>query len=339
MMVRWLVWVLVLLLYLAAFRDLAKTVQQQVPDDPRCSWSALLSDTAHRPYIHRTLVPSVVRGLVAITPYWVRQRLEGPAARVAGNLEDSPEKTFDLAVAFAVAMGCLLAFVFVLVLLLDEAYEYPAWVPWLAPFGVLMMLRLDMWYWFYIYDSATLLLSALMILFLMRAQLVPYFAVYSLALLNKETAVFAIGAYVAFQLGRQSKRRVALGVAAQVAVFALIKAALTYRFSGSPGGMVEWQIQNNFAFLSTITVRSVFFYFLSLLYAGLVFSHWSSKPMVLRHAFVFQLAPLVALSLIWGHLQELRIYYDVLPLVFLLSVPTVVGALGIVDSPYRLRRA
>lgn len=336
---RWLVWILVLLLYLAAFRDLAKTIQQHAPDDPRCSWSALVSGSAHRPYIHRTLVPTVVGGLVAVTPDWLRERLDRPATRIAGDLEDSPDQVFDLAVAFAVTLGCLLAFVVVLALLVREAYAYPAWVPWLAPLGVVMLLRVDMWYWFYLYDAATLLLSSLMILFLIRAQLLPYFVVYALALINKETAVFTIGAYVAFQLGRQSVRDVALGVAAQVVLFVLVKSALTYRFSGSPGGMIEWQIQNNFGFLTTVTASSVFFYFRSFLYAGLVFSSWSSKPMVLRRAFIFQVAPLVALSVIWGHLQELRIFYDVLPLVFLLSVPTVVGALRIVDSPFAFRRA
>lgn len=100
-----------------ALWDLSDAIQGQQADDPRCSWTALITGTGHRPYVSRILVPSVVRALDTVSPSWLRATLDGPAKHIANQLGGPAEHAFELAIALAVVMSCFIGLVFVLVAL------------------------------------------------------------------------------------------------------------------------------------------------------------------------------------------------------------------------------
>ncbi|HVP40037.1 MAG TPA: hypothetical protein VMS93_12730 [Candidatus Saccharimonadales bacterium] len=50
---------------------------------------------------------------------------------------------------------------------------------------------------------------------------------------------------------------------------------------------------------------------------------WGRKPACLRRGFLVTLAPLSLGLMLFGQCDELRVYYEVYPFVFLLALPTV----------------
>jgi hypothetical protein len=64
---------------------------------------------------------------------------------------------------------------------------------------------------------------------------------------------------------------------------------------------------------------------LALAYSGLcylVFRGWARKPKFLRKALVVAGIPFLIANCLFGSLDEMRIFYEFLPLLFLLAVPT-----------------
>ena len=59
---------------------------------------------------------------------------------------------------------------------------------------------------------------------------------------------------------------------------------------------------------------------------------WKRKPIFLRHALILCLSPLLALSLFFGYVEEVRSYYEAFPFLFLLILPTLMDFLGLSET-------
>ena len=97
---------------------------------------------------------------------------------------------------------------------------------------------------------------------------------------------------------------------------------------GQPGSFVEFHLNHNTQllgrpgfYLKTLTV---------LIPAAVVVAHrWKEKPLFLRRSLVVCLVPLFVLAFFLGFADELRVCYEVYPIVILLMILTVMEALGI----------
>ena len=115
-------------------------------------------------------------------------------------------------------------------------------------------------------------------------------------------------------------------IAVQLAIFGLTKILLLILFMDNPGGFVEFHLldRNYLLFngysLSTFVVLLIIF--LS------IFSRWDEKPKFLKDALWIGI-PLLILTLLFGFFDELRDYYEVLPIIILVISFNIAKILGV----------
>ncbi len=144
-----------------------------------------------------------------------------------------------------------------------------------------------------------------------------FLLVFALACLNKETAILLTFIFAIHFLLRERLERGLAGrlLVAQLAVFSLIKVAVTLVFRDNPGSFLEFHLfDHNFYLLKPYLPSSVA---VPLAVAVLVFHKWSEKPAFLKSS-LWILVPLFSVSLFFGQLDEGRAFYEVYPIVVLL---------------------
>jgi hypothetical protein len=101
------------------------------------------------------------------------------------------------------------------------------------------------------------------------------------------------------------------------------KILINLAFQNRPGGLAEFQLLNNLKIIfQPVRVLKVVPFYLG--YFLLIKHEWPQKPQFLRRAFLLGFVPLAFFFMVVGVLDELRIYYEVFPLVVLLSLPSFV---------------
>lgn len=197
----------------------------------------------------------------------------------------------------------------------------------------------------YIYDFSHLLLFTAGLYFLYKQNWLAYTIIFPLAILNKESAlmltiIFAYAYYKKLPFAFFMKL-----VLYQMAIFIIIKAILYFVFWDNPGTFVEWHLGWNLDHLLHIPNffkfvpigQGIFLPFdikipwslglnLPLLsfVAFLVIYKWKAKPLLLRQATIY-FPLLLIMAMTMGLISELRAYYDVLPIAFIL------GAIGFAE--------
>lgn len=293
----------------------------------RAGFADALEGRAHRPFAYRALAPAVMRGVRALVPESVRaaadrwyaeHRAGSRLLRKLGRKVDFERARFsDFAVAAAVLYAAILGFAWALRRLARALYRTePGFLDALTLFAV-AGLPAFFRYYSHLYDLPHLFLFTLCLALVAERRLGLYLAAFALTSASKETALLLV---LVFALARREElppRRLAVLVAAQIAIFAAVRAALLWTFRDNPGGLVERHLEHNlflppWGFAEATALGLV---------AVAVARDWSAKPALLRHA-LWILVPLLGLGAIWGYLDEYRIYYEVYPVVLLLVAPT-----------------
>jgi hypothetical protein len=136
----------------------------------------------------------------------------------------------------------------------------------------------------------------------------------------------------------------------QLLIFIVIKFGLYLAFLHNPGVFVEQQFMRNLGHLSQLSnyfrfeiplqgmlmpfkinipwPRGINIPMFGLLIYFIVY-HWKAKPLFLRKATMYFPITFI-LAMLWGYIDELRAYYDILPIVFILSM------MGVYDLYERL---
>jgi len=300
-------------------------------------WKARVPDMiygrAHRPYVLRTLVPSLTRLLRASLRPPLDKKMQslfyGPPVylpRKMGVLGWEQAYLLEYVIAISLVYCFLLAFPFALRSLARSLYT-DGWVSFVAPLaGVLALPVFFSKGTHYLYDFPSLTLFTLALALMARRRWGAFYPVFAAGTLNKETMILATLVFgLAF---RRSMPRGAFlkHVAAQSLLFLAIQAGLRRLFTGTPGGAVEPHLEKNLILLASSSGPLV----LGLLAAAafLILVRLGRKPAFLRQALAI-MPPLALSYLCFGIYGEIRVFYEAFPVLFLLAFHNVAEALGL----------
>jgi hypothetical protein len=299
----------------------------------RAEFVGLIEGTGYRPFVHRLLVPAVVRGARALIGEGTRERLidAHPVFLELGaryEFED-PSYGFELVLCFAVWYLAMAGFLFGMRAVAGALYERPGrtadLVPLVAAFFLPMFFAEGA---HYLYDPTDLALSTWCIYAIASGRLRLFYVVFAVALLNKETAAVFVALFAMARFGRDTPGRLGAHLVAQLAMVGALLVLTHVLFGENPGGPVERRLAAN---LREITAAG---FLLSpervaalTLFACLLSSRFESRPAFLRAGLVVPaiLAPLYVAGGVWG---EIRVFLPAYPILAMLAAETLAGIAG-----------
>lgn len=299
-------------------------------------WKARVPDMiygrAHKPYVLRTLVPSTTRllrgGLRPPLDKGLQRAFYGPPIylpRKMGVLGWEQAYLLEYVIAISLSYCFLLGFPFALRSLAGRLYA-DGWVPFVAPLAAVLVLPV----FFpkgthYLYDFPSLTLFTLALAFMARREWRPFYPVFAVGTLNKETMILASLAFGLAFWRSMPRANLLKHLAAQSLLFLAIQVGLRRIFAGTPGGAVEFHLEKNLLLIAGSNVPLD----LGLLVAAsfLVLARLARKPAFLRRSLGIMI-PLGFSYLCFGIYGELRVFYEAFPVLFLLAFQNVAEAFG-----------
>ena len=294
----------------------------------RAEFSEMVYGQAWRPFVTRALFPAMVRvvsqGIPSSFDSAVQKSELGSRVLstwyVEKELKWHPPFLREYFVAFFLSAACLV--------LLSLTMER-LWAAMFSPstphgyaFSILGLLGLPTCfkYYSYIYDFPTLVLYTTCLLLMARRRWGWYFFVFGLCCLSKETAILLVIVFAIYFIRCANSERGMYwaSIATQVLIWAATRTGLAYVFRENPGGTVELHlVDHNLRLLTEPSPLEALFVWGMLIV--LYVHEFHRKPWLLRVA-SGMIAPLLALCLFFGYLDELRDYYEVyVPVVALIG--------------------
>jgi hypothetical protein len=332
--------ILLLAIPLAAYLSF-KAVGNQITEtnllhEDRVNIATYLDGTAYKPFVYRVLNPALVRLAEDVGAPAILRALPGPLAdKLPGWCADitvTPAATCDDLAAYVAVAG---AEFFVFLLLVYATCLRMFANPLVALFGLgfaffganaVLLQRLS-----HVYDFGVLMFVALLLLCLQRGWALAFTLLLPLAFLTKETLILYAGGFFLADLGRRDPGRTTLYFLIQVASFAVIHGLVRAHFGNNAGLGHEYYLpeqihffteQISISWLIPMTVAMV-----------LMFHRFGEKAKFLRRASIV-LAPWFVLFLIGGVEKELRVAFEVLPILLLLTIDSLVRLVpGVATRP------
>jgi hypothetical protein len=287
--------------------------------------------TATKPFVLRTLVPSTVRAVREAIPdhtarrVWLKILRRNP--RLVGAL---PALGWDerFLLEYLIAAGvmhlCLLGFVWAVRDLYGELHPGSPWRRDLFPLAVLLGLP----FFFrvgshFLYDFATLMFAAWCLLLMERRRWLLFYAVFALALFNKETAAL-VSIVFALRFFREMPRREWLvHLAGQVALAASVRALLLHAYRANDGPAMQWNLRKNLLLLGERGIDVPTALLFGVLLVAVVV-RWRAEPPLAKAALAMA-PPLTVAYVLVGIYGEIRIFYELVPAAAVWVFGAVVG--------------
>lgn len=302
----------------------------------RAMFSEMVYGTAWKPFVYRTLLPTSVRVISDFIPEGMHTTLTKKvensfaASQVLEKLNWESDYITEYIVASILMYLSLLGFIWAFRKLFDELYSSVLWfknlVTLLLLFAIPAMFQPN--YSNYIYDFPALFLFTFGLFLLQKRNWKYFLILFFVSSFNKETTIlltliFAIHFYKDDTLSRQIYSRL---IISQILIFLVVKIFLYLVFMNNPGGFVEFHlIDRNYLLFNGYSLTT----FVALLIIFLAtFSRWSSKSKFLKNSLWIAI-PLIILTIFFGFFDELRDYYEVLPIVILLTSFNIAKILGV----------
>lgn len=300
-------------------------------DNPRARVADMVYGKAHKPFVYRVLLPGIVRIGVSIIPESVKSAInEQFGHRIPLGLGWPVKYTTEYLVASVCMWLSLILFFVAIRYLCTGIYKVSDNVANLVALTTIAGLPIFFSYASYIYDFPVLFLFTVGLGLMVRSKWVPFAILFPFACVNKETAIlltmiFTIHFFHATHgMSRTLFHKLLLY---QICVFVLIKFALFYIFMANPGSFVEFHLfDHNMRMLFHPYPLGTFLNWGIVM--ALVFYGWSEKPSFLKSG-LWICVPLFLLTLLFGFLDELRDFYEVYPIVLLLSFHGINSLLGL----------
>jgi hypothetical protein len=298
----------------------------------KCPFISMVYGTAYKPFVNRALVPLAIRGLTQSMPIGTRQAVKAwvrdsptveNAFRICGwTARYAVEYLWAVIFVWASTIG----FVYALRSLVKATSTGPKAYPNLVALASLFVLP-GFFSYTYIYDLPQLFLFTLGLSLQARRRWGAYLPVFLLACLNKETSVLLLLAFlIHFRHQHRSPREkyLALGLA-QLGLFVVTRVILGWMFAPNPGGLTENNLGRHLQFLLSPSSPAALVSGLVICVA--VLARWSQKPMFLRDA-AWIGVPLFVAFVPWGFEDEIRQFYEFLPIGLCLAAQTVALWMG-----------
>jgi hypothetical protein len=322
--------VLLLAIPLAALLSY-KAVSNQITEtnllhEDRVSLAAFIDGTVDKPFAYRVVTPALVRLAQDLRVPALLRALPGP---LAGKLPgwcalatSTPAPTCDnVAAYFAVAAAQCFVFLLLIYAVCLRLFNNPL----IALFGLgfaflganaVLLLKLS-----HVYDFGVMMFATLLLLCLQRGWALAFTLVLPLAFLTKETLVLYAGAFFLADLGRRDAARTAAFFLLQLVSFAVIHGLVRAHFAGNPGlGHEDYLTDQIHFFTEEIGISLLIQATIALL---LIFHRFGDKDPALRRASIVIL-PWFVLVMLGGYKKELRVVFEVLPLLLLFTIDSLV---------------
>ncbi|NRA00202.1 MAG: hypothetical protein HRU01_27250 [Myxococcales bacterium] len=283
-----------------------------------------------RPYAYRVLVPLLLRNAVRPIPFEDRRdwsvelvRSEPVTARLLGRFAVKPRFIPEFTLHLLLQTGCVFGFAWFLRKQYHALYEAPGLAADVAPLVAIFMAMS-------VYDSAAYHYD-LPQLFFFTASLYAitsrswrwFYLVVILGFVNKETMCLISLAFVSIVWRDMARRDLIRHLAAQVAIFVSLRAAIVYSFgpiaSLRPGNdALRDNFLKNLQQMAGSDAFDTFALQMAIAFASvMVISHYLRGPALLRRASIL-FVPFLAAYLKGGVWKELRVLGEVYPIAFML---------------------
>lgn len=300
----------------------------------RAMFPEMIYGTAWKPFVYRTLLPTTVRVISEAVPDNIHISLtdlmenNSSYSLILEKVKWEGEYITEYLVAVVLMYFSLIGFVFAFRKLFRVVYSFPEWFINLISVIMLFALPPMFQYYSYIYDFPTLFLFTLGLFFLKEQKWSQFLILFFISCFNKETIilltlVFAIHYFRNEQIKIKLYKRL---IMTQLLIFISVKILLYFIYINNPGTFIEFHlIDRNYLIFNGYSLNT--FIVLLLIFITL-FSRWNEKPKFLKDALWIAL-PLLVLTLLLGYLDELRDYYEIFPIIFLLISLNIARILGI----------
>ena len=289
--------------------------------NPRYGFEAMYTFKAHRPFAYRVLMPLIIRGVDAATPFIV----------VKAEVLDQKniyrrwgwEREIDKPQVIAYFLLLLFLFGAVWCARLCTKYSYPLAAPPLQdlmPAVALLFLPLTFIQGGYMYDFPELFFLFASTAALLRQNWLIYYLLYPLAVVNKESGALIAVYFVALNWREMARGRLLKHLTAQALIAVPVIALIRLWAGGNPGQAMEVHLQHNLDFL--LDPRSYLAFFdiyvplvpvprgFNLLSVAtvlfLIIFRWRVKPLPLRRLLIGSTAVVVPLYLVGSVEDEIR---------------------------------
>lgn len=290
----------------------------------RATFPGMIRGTAAKPFVNRTLLPSLVRLAAAAIPAESKQKLDQAIAHFAPERVRRqkwyPEYNVECCLALALIYLSLLGFMMVFRNLLKALYLTPGWVADMLP--VIAILILPIFFHagtHYVYDFPALFFFTLLLLLLLRKNWTYFYPSFILAILNKETMILISLIFAIHFFSRMSKSHFYFHLLTQCGIFLLLKSILFMIYKNNPGVLFEFHLKENIYYFYALYNYGYVAAMIVLML--LIFYKYSEKHIFLRNSIIIMI-PLLVLHLFFGLLPEIRVYYEIYPVLLLLICHT-----------------
>lgn len=283
-----------------------------------------------KPYVYRTLVPTTIRIISNIIPESVHKNTENFVRQTPklnatfDNLEwqKEPALKFFISSAFMIlsfiAFGYLIPNFVFLFTNIARTYLNKIFISGLS----LVLLPGFFLYGSHIYDPPQLFFFALALYVLYKQKFNLFYPLFVLVTVNKETSLLLVGVFFFYFFRKISEKKFIYLVILYVFTFLAIRVFITYVFSENEGPFLEYHfVEHNLRIrysLIALTMNSGFFILLMLLN----FLKWKTKPEFIKTSFWVIFLPTFILTIFFGYVDELRVYYELYPILITSSAIT-----------------
>ena len=298
-----------------------------INDYYRARFLDMVEGKAYKPFVYRTLLPTIVRGISLIVPEQFQITCTNLVSQTAllrrafYFFSWGKKAAFQYLLASFLMLLCFMGFGHTTVLLTERLCNIPKTgkTSLLLVSGALLGLPPFFSYTSFPYDPPQLFLFTLALYYLATQRTKLFYLAFVTCCLNKETAILLIPLYaLSLGIAGSSWRHNLSKIIALLMVYVSIKVFLAWIFQENPGTFVEFQLRHNIGLLTrgwtftTLVVVSII--------VIMIFFDWEKKSYFLKTSFLLVLIPLVTLAFFLGFLDEWRGYYEAYPLAFGLSV-------------------
>jgi len=276
-------------------------------------------------------VPWLIRATVAVTPPTARAQTEESVRRSLTS-DGKPLWLYQYPFEFTVAKNTLLlfaiGFAFALWWLAWLTLDAPA--PGLDVIPVVALFALPGFYGYgsMLYDLPALSLFTLGLALIAARRVWVYALVFAACVLNKETALLLTLVWAVSEAHKRKPKQLVVGIGLQVGFWLVVRGLLLWSFRNNPGEPIALHLFRNAQVLAVpgnwfrfrpVTDWLVLPMGFNLLYVlGFVASLFALKkaPQFLKDA-LWIAVPLFVLTWLFGNVDEMRVYYELLPIVVL----------------------